>query len=318
MYDDHSLEILDYHRSMLLDKVRTESFLKAILQTIKPGDVVLDLGCGTGILSYFACLAGAKHAYAVEQGPILAAAKMISEHNGFQDRVTFISDWSNKIELPEKVDVIVTETVGNLAFEEGILGWIIDAKERFLKDDGRILPQLLELIIVPIESDEYDEFIDIWRGEYYSMDFSPLIKIMVNNLLWGEFSPKQFLSDPVSMIRVDLPSVNSANLESQYSFVIRRDGYLNGLGGWFSAQLAPGVHVSNAPRIKAPSWNQVYFPIRKRVAVRVGDLINVEIRSSRNAATWEWKINVNGTEKGQASSGKGLDFHQHSDNGVLR
>ena len=147
---------------MLLDKERTESFLRAILKTVK---LVLDMGCGTGILSYFACMAGARRVYAVEQVPIIAAAKLICKQNGFQDRATFINDWSDKIDLPEKVDVIITETVGNLAFEEGILGWITDEKKRFLEKVGQIIPKTLELLIVPIECAEYDDYIDIWKGD---------------------------------------------------------------------------------------------------------------------------------------------------------
>ncbi len=164
MYDDKSLEILEYHRSILLDEFRTEIFLRAILTTVK---LVLDMGCGTGILSYYACMAGARRVYAVEQSPIVAAAKLICKQNGFQDRVAFINDWSDKIDLPEKVDVIITETIGNLAFEEGILGWIIDAKKRFIEKGGRIIPKALELVIVPVESAEYDDYIDIWRAEIY-------------------------------------------------------------------------------------------------------------------------------------------------------
>jgi len=318
MYDDKSLEILEYHHSILLDKVRTESFLRAILKTVKPGDVVLDMGCGTGILSYFACMAGARRVYAVEQGPIIAVAKSICKQNGFQDRVTFINDWSNKIELPEKVDVIITETVGNLAFEEGILGWIIDAKKRFLEKGGQIIPKTLELVIVPVESAEYDDYIDIWRGEIYNIDFSPVLDMMVNNLLWADFSPEQYLSDPVSMIRVDLQSVENVDFEGQSSFVITRDGYLNGLGGWFTAELTPGVRVSNAPPLKTPSWNQVYFPIRERIPLRVGDLLNVEIGSFHNAENWEWKITTNGSKQGQASTGQAVKFEHHSDKGILR
>ena len=122
MYDDRTLQIIEYHRSMLIDEVRTTSFLRAILGAVKPGDVVLDMGCGTGVLSYFACIAGARRVYAVEQGPIIELAKAICQRNGYQERVIFLNDWSTNIDLPEPVDVIITETIGNLGFEEGILG----------------------------------------------------------------------------------------------------------------------------------------------------------------------------------------------------
>jgi predicted RNA methylase len=121
------------------------------------------MGCGTGILSYYACMAGARRVYAVEQGPIIAAAKLICKQNGFLDRVTLINDWSDKIDIPEKVDVIITETVGNLAFEERILGWIIDAKKRYIEKGGQIIPRTLELVIVPVECAEFDDYIDIWK-----------------------------------------------------------------------------------------------------------------------------------------------------------
>jgi protein arginine N-methyltransferase 1 len=318
MYDDKSLEILEYHGSMLLDRERTESFLRAILKTVKPGDVVLDMGCGTGILSYFACMAGARQVYAVEQGPIIAVAKSICKQNGFQDQVTFINDWSSEIDLPEKVDVIITETVGDLAFEEGILGWIIDAKKRFLEKGGKIIPKTLELVIVPVESAEYEDYIGIWKEEIYTIDFSPVLDKMVNNLLWADFSPDQILSEPISMVKVDMQSVINVDFESQSSFVITRDGYLNGLGGWFTAQLSPGIRVSNAPPLKTPSWNQVYFPIRERIPVHTGDLLHVEIRSFLNSANWEWKITCNGSKQGQGSTGQAVKFEHHSDKGMLR
>ena len=130
---------------MLIDEVRTTRFLRAILGAVKPGDVVLDMGCGTGVLSYFACIAGAKRVYAVEHESIIELAKAICGHNGFQERVIFINDWSTNIEMPEPVDVIITETIGNLGFEEGILGWIIDAKKRYLTEGGRIIPRSIEV-----------------------------------------------------------------------------------------------------------------------------------------------------------------------------
>ena len=100
MYDRTHADILGYHNSMLADRVRTESYLKAILQLVQRGDVVVDIGCGTGILTIFACLAGARHVYAIEQGPIIQVAKDLCQRNGYGDRVTFIQDWSTNVTLP--------------------------------------------------------------------------------------------------------------------------------------------------------------------------------------------------------------------------
>ena len=162
MYDRTILETIEYHQSMLADKVRMASYLTAILKVVEPGDVVLDIGSGTGILAYFACLAGAKQVYAVEQDPLVGLAQTISRHNGFQDRVTFLNDWSDRIELSELVDVVLTETIGNIGFEEGILGWIIDAKERLLVPNGRIIPQIVELVMVPCQSPTELDLLDDW------------------------------------------------------------------------------------------------------------------------------------------------------------
>ena len=67
-----------------------QSFLRAILKAVEPGDVVLDIGSGTGVLAYFACMAGAKRVFAVEQDPLVGLAQAISKQNGFDDRVVFL------------------------------------------------------------------------------------------------------------------------------------------------------------------------------------------------------------------------------------
>ena len=92
MYDKSPLETLDFHRSMLVDEERCLTFMRAILNRVRPGDIVLDIGSGTGILTLFACLAGARHVYAVEQDSVIEVARRICRENGFEERVTFVKD----------------------------------------------------------------------------------------------------------------------------------------------------------------------------------------------------------------------------------
>jgi protein arginine N-methyltransferase 1 len=318
MYDDTSLQILEYHRSMLDDRVRTGSFLKAILKTVKPGDVVLDMGCGTGVLSFLACIAGAIRVYAVEQGPIIELAKAICQHNGFQEQVVFINDWSTNVDLPEPVDVIITETIGNLGFEEGILGWVIDAKERFLAPGGQIIPRSIEMLLVPTEKSEYHDDVNTWNQELYGLDFSPAHPLAANNLYWADWSTQDvFLSKPQSLVDIDLMEVEQADFSREITFVAQRDGLFDGLGGWFSAELTPGLVLSNAPPNKTPSWNQTFFPIELPFRVSAGDRLSVEVKVRDNAENWEWRVTVNGSSNGSSGSQTASWFAGNSLSGRL-
>src|SRR5260370_34348229 len=95
---------------LLLDKARCDAYREAIHRTVKPGDVVVDLGAGTGLLSFFALQAGARHVYAIEMSRIADAAAELIEANGFPDRVTLIRKNSKTMRLPERSAVLCTDT----------------------------------------------------------------------------------------------------------------------------------------------------------------------------------------------------------------
>src|SRR5262245_14768649 len=96
--------ILDEHRHYLADQVRTAAFRQAIEEIVKPGDVVIDMGAGTGILGLLACQAGARRVYSIDSGGVIELARKLCHANGFGDRVIFVKGLSTRVELPEKVD----------------------------------------------------------------------------------------------------------------------------------------------------------------------------------------------------------------------
>src|SRR3989442_421377 len=141
-------EILDMHRPLVTDRVRTDSYRRAILATVRPGDVVLDIGTGTGILACIAARAGARRVYAIEQDDVIDLAHQVARANGLDDRIEFLHEHADRVDLPEKVDVVVTETMGNFGLDEGILAVGIDARTRLLREGGVIVPAAIEVFVV--------------------------------------------------------------------------------------------------------------------------------------------------------------------------
>lgn len=130
------------HHTMLSDKVRTEGYRDAIFKnsaSIKD-KLVMDLGCGTSILSMFASQAGAKTVYAVDQSEIIYQAMEIAQTNGFRN-IEFVKGRLEDVEFPcDKVDVIVSEWMGYFLFFEGMLDSVIYARNNYLKPGGLLLP----------------------------------------------------------------------------------------------------------------------------------------------------------------------------------
>ena len=131
----------EVHRTMICDRVRTEAFRRAIDAVVRPGDIVLDVGAGSGILSVFAARAGAARVYAVERTTIAVVAHELAAANGVADTVRVIQGEVEDVELPERVDVIVSEWLGGFGIDEGMLAPVITARDRWLEPGGVMIPR---------------------------------------------------------------------------------------------------------------------------------------------------------------------------------
>jgi len=138
---------LRIHEMMLSDGVRTAAYQSAIEANARPGDVVLDVGTGSGILALFAARAGARKVYAIEPTGIIELAKRIAQRNGLASRIEFIQARVEEVDLPEKADCIVSEWLGVFALQENMLPSIASARDRLLKPGGKILPETVRLFL---------------------------------------------------------------------------------------------------------------------------------------------------------------------------
>lgn len=172
----------DIHIDMLNDTQRTHAFLDAIAATVKADDVVLDIGTGTGILAVAAAKAGARKVYAIEATQMAQTARKFIQQNGFSETIEVIQQWSTNISLPERANILVSEIIGNEALDENILQVFGDAQDRLLSPNAIILPQKLNLYLVPIDipDDLLKKFFfqtrqaKVWEEEY-NMLFSSLV-----------------------------------------------------------------------------------------------------------------------------------------------
>ena len=253
------------------------------------------LDVGSGMLSFLACRAGARHVYAIESEAVIEMAKLVADKNGLHDRITFFNDVSFAVELPEHTDVIVTETMGTFGFEEGILGSLTDACHRFLKPGGKLVPHSLELFLVPVEMPQfYEHVIDFWIHGCQGFDFSPIRELTINNFHPLKLHNGTFLSEPMRVEHIVFAETSHAEIKTTASVYATRRGRCHGLAGWFNAELMPGTYISNGPGDQGSHWGLAFFPIDKPVLVDLGNRIVAEIASTGNGEYWHWRVEING------------------------
>lgn len=285
-------QLLRFHRSMLADEDRLDAFRRAIEASVHPGDAVLDLGSGSGVLAILAARAGARIVYAVEATEIIEIARQVARENGVEDRIVFIDDYSTRVQLPEPADVLITETIGNFGLDEGILGWVRDARKRLLKPQAIVVPQSIELLAAPVElADAYAQEVD-WNYKRAGIDFRAMRPFAVNNLYSRRLEPRSYLAEPQGLGAVDLADAQSTTFTGDSIFEVQRSGRVHGLGGWFSSRLCGNVTVSNDPALSPGSWNHAFLPVEEAVHVEPGDRLAVHVSCSNNGAVWQWRLEL--------------------------
>ncbi|KAJ8459618.1 hypothetical protein OPV22_032544 [Ensete ventricosum] len=230
------------HEEMLKDRVRTETYRAAIMryQHLISDKVVLDVGCGTGILAIFCAFAGARRVYAVDASEIAVQASEVVKENNLSDKVTVLLGRVEDVSIDEKVDVIVSEWMGYILLYESMLPSIIFARDKWLKPGGLILPSHASLYMAPVtHADRYRESIDFWR-DVYGINMSAMLPL-AKQCAFEEpcietISGENVLTWPILVKEVDCYTVTIQELESvtaKFSFSSMLRAPLHGFAFWF-------------------------------------------------------------------------------------
>jgi SAM-dependent methyltransferase len=288
--DGSHSQVLDYHLSMLLDTARMQSYRRAIEASVQPGDVVVDIGCGTGVLSFMACEAGAKQVYAIEGGPVIELARELAIDNGFADRIEFLTGWSIDVGIPEPADVLITETLGNAGLDEGIIAWTADARQRLLRPGAALLPERLRLWVAAAESFDDHALVSDWLIPDLPYDYTAAHRRAARTLWFADVEPAKLLGQPELAADIDLTTALNASTAAAGRLRVDRDGTLHGLACWFDSLLCPGVTVDNSPPRSVSSWSQGFLPLAAPVAVSAGDDFSWELSVSPDGEHWTWQV----------------------------
>ncbi|MDQ3364939.1 MAG: 50S ribosomal protein L11 methyltransferase [Myxococcota bacterium] len=292
---------LAVHRWMLRDVVRNEAYRNAILQVVKPGDVVLDMGAGTGILSIFAAQAGAKQVYAVERTEMAPVARRIIESNGLEDRIDVVQSDLEDVSLPEKVNVIVSEWMGGLGVDENMLAPLVMARDRWLLPGGTIIPGRVTAVMAPSSINDFDEALAHWRSKPHGVDMSVIATITASETFQTQahMTVDDMIAEPQIMWSHDPYTCSLAEADRSFitklSFTATRDGKVSALATWFKAEMCEGLVLTNAIGAADTHWGRMLFPLDRAVTVTAGTRIEAELHcdpSLPGSCEFYWAVRI--------------------------
>ena len=272
------------HEEMLKDQARTMAYQRAIEGN--PIDfkdkIVLDIGCGTGILSLFAAKAGAKHVYAVDNAEIALFAREIVKQNGYDNKITVFKGKVEEIDFPFKegeVDIIISEWMGYFLLYESMLDCVLNARDKYLnKKTGKMLPDRAQMYMAAIEDSEYmNEKKGFWDN-VYGFDMRIMASSIFKDPMVDTVPSNAVMSDACCILDIDLVNMKpgEVNFSSFYKLKMNYTDKIHAVVVWFDttfSNLENPVVLTTSPMKKSTHWKQTVLYLERPIEVRKGDTL---------------------------------------------
>ncbi|XP_074877600.1 histone-arginine methyltransferase CARM1-like isoform X2 [Buteo buteo] len=283
---------LSQQQNMMQDFVRTATYHRAIVQnyTDFTDKVVLDVGCGSGILSFFAVQAGARRVYAVEASSMAKYAELLVRSNNLSDKITILAGKIEEISLPENVDVVISEPMGYMLFNERMLESYLHSK-KWLKSNGMMFPTYSDIHLAPFSDEqlymEHYSRANFWYQEwFYGVNLSSLRSAAVDEYLQqpivDTFDVRILMAQTVkyTINFMEATEEDLHRVEIPFVFQMMQSGLIHGLAFWFDVAFVGSlvtVWLSTAPTEPLTHWYQVRCLLQTPLFAKEGETLSGKV-----------------------------------------
>lgn len=293
-----------WHFPMLADRTRNRAYAEAIARSVRPGDIVLDIGTGAGLTAMLAARAGAAHVYTCEIQPLIAeAAKRVIAANGLSERITVLSKPSHDlilgVDLPEPADVVISEIVDSVLLGEGALATLSHAMLALARPDARAIPETGRLMAQPVES---EGLLDLWRpGEAEGFTLAPFHRFAsVAQLPPSDFAAcaPRALGPATTLFEADFRRPDTRPARRMEDLPCTAAGTIHAVLASFEMTLCPGISLSNGMGAGG-HWGRTAFLLDAPQQASPGDALRITAQHD----TAQLSLCVHGRIDGAAQPG---------------
>jgi protein arginine N-methyltransferase 1 len=203
------------------------------------------------------------------------------QHNGLGERITVLRGKMETVELPTKVDILISEWMGYFLLFERMLDSVLFARDRWLVPNGLILPNTASLYLAAVEDFELEAKRFAWWDEVYGFDLSPVGDYCRTEPLIDTVDPECFVSDTTRVLFLDIPTVTASEQDfgRNFELVVTRTETMHAVVAWFDVTFG-GVEetgFSTGPQGRTTHWKQTIFYLPRALKVRKGERLKGRI-----------------------------------------
>lgn len=279
----HAAMVPSWHFTMLNDEARNDAYDRAIRAAVRPGDHVLEIGTGSGILAMMAARAGAARVTTCEMNPALAdVARQIVAQNGYADRVGVLSRKSTEVEIgrdmPKPADLLVMEIFDAILVGEGVLPSLADARARLLSQDARVLPQHAVVYACALEIPGLRRVNPIRRIAGFDLAAFEIFSNPVGQMVELSAEPHRRLTEPYKLFDFDFRAPVPDQGEIRLDVPVTAAGAVHAVAIWYDLHLGDDIVMTTAPGIERNHWKQAVDFLPEDLPVVVGQTLKASAR----------------------------------------